>query len=166
MKAESPYFFKKRRLLRIKLMRAPYLKKRRLYFLKKCNFAKNRKKAPKKAPFASMVLWMPGIEKAPFFWHRTNMVLNKGAFSSLKTRIYKLKRGFLKCFETIHSFQERWVMFTDHSKVKGKGSIGYELTMHFGDKIILENMELLSFNSKYYHKVVRQKNEIFLLFAG
>ena len=67
VKAESPYFSKRRRLLRIKLMRAPYLKKRRLYFLKKCNFAKNRKKAPKKAPFASMVLWMPGIEKAPFF---------------------------------------------------------------------------------------------------
>ena len=109
VKAESPYFSKRRRLLRIKLMRAPYLKKRRLYFLKKCNFAKNRKKAPKKAPFASMVLWMPGIEKAPFFWPRTNRVLNKGAFSSLKTRIYKLKRGFLECFGKKH---ECWWMAT------------------------------------------------------
>ena len=34
-----------------------------LPFLKKCNFAKNRKKAP----FASMVSWMPEIEKVPCF---------------------------------------------------------------------------------------------------
>jgi len=35
--------------------------------LKKYNFAKNRKKASKKVPFVSMVLWMTGIEKVSFF---------------------------------------------------------------------------------------------------
>ena len=59
------------------------------------------------APFASMLLWMSGIEKAPFFWPRTNRVLNKGAFSSLKTRIYKLKRGFLECFPSRYGL---WVL--------------------------------------------------------
>ena len=141
MKAESPYFSTKTRILPFNAKCARYLRKMRIWFWKNCNFVKNRKNAHKMRIFYFGALATSEMEKAHFFLPRTGRVCRKCAFWLLKTEISKMKRGILKWVAELPvyiksaAFGRIWCAKSIEWKWLGKSrdiTIHNRITIHIG----------------------------------